>query len=150
MKPSEVRRRILDEHARLRGLLAEVQSLVERVLEGHGEAVELLRERGRALHTFFFDHLELEDVILVATLRDADAWGEERARNLTQEHREQRQLLEALLGRIDDARLPAEELARDLADFVQRVREDMAVEEKAMLSDKILRDDVISIDAETG
>ena len=70
-----LRRRILDDHSRLRGLLAELESLLDHFQAGHPDAGPLLRERGRTLQRFFLDHLALEDAILLPALRDADAWG---------------------------------------------------------------------------
>ena len=79
MLPSEVRRMILDDHEWLRTQLAEVDDLARRVLEGESGLVERLREIGTTLQTRFLEHLDLEDRHLLPALRDADAWGEERA-----------------------------------------------------------------------
>jgi iron-sulfur cluster repair protein YtfE (RIC family) len=150
MRPSEVRRTVLGEHAKLRGLLAEVQSLVSLVARGHRDAEDLLRERGRALHDFFCGHLDLEDRILVPALRQSDGWGEERARLVSEEHREQREIMSYILERLTDPQRPGILVARDLASLADRLAADMMHEEDAMLSDRVLRDDVIAIDAMTG
>lgn len=150
MKPSEVRRRILTEHAKLRGLLAELESLVQLVAKGHPEPAEALRERGIEFHDFFLDHLQLEDAILVTALREADAWGEERAALVAREHLEQREMMADMLVRLKDAQRQSGELAADLLELTVRIREDMEQEEQVLLDSRILRDDVVSIDMNSG
>ncbi len=150
MRPSEVRRRILEEHARLRGLLSEVESLVELLRQGHEEMEPSLRERGTELHDFFLRHLELEDVILVTALREADGWGDERAGLIACEHREQRELMSQIHARLIDGGCPGQTLARELGELSVRIREDMCEEERVMLDERVLRDDVIAIDVKTG
>lgn len=150
MRPSEVRRRVLEDHARIRTLLEEVEGLVRRFEKGDEGASAPLRGKGLELHDFLCEHLEREDEILAKALREADAWGEERARRLADEHREQRELFSYILSRLRDATRPTLLIARELRNFVDILRVDMQHEEETELSDRVLRDDVIAIEPEDG
>lgn len=149
-RPSSVRQRILDDHEALRVLLAEVEELVRRTRSGDADASQALLERGRALRARFLDHLALEDAHLVPALRAADAWGEERARRVEVEHAEQRERMQALLDHMESPQRSVDQLAEELAALVADLRADMEGEERAVLSEDLLRDDVVSINLEAG
>jgi iron-sulfur cluster repair protein YtfE (RIC family) len=148
MNPSEVREMILADHREIRQLLERVEELT--APESGVERLAELRERGRALHDKFIRHLELEDRYLVPAVRDADGWGEERARQITEEHRQQRELLADVLHQLRDATAVPAALRRSLRSFVEAMRADMIHEEKAVLRDDILRDDVVAVNVEAG
>ncbi|UCE84709.1 MAG: hemerythrin domain-containing protein [Deltaproteobacteria bacterium] len=140
MKPSEVRKRILEEHAALRRLLAEVEGLAERYEDGSADLAPMLLERGRTLYESLAAHLDVEDAYLAPALRAAGAEGERRAESLAHEHREQRELLRYLLGRIHELQRPTILIAREVRSFVGYVRVDMEHEEKTILSEAVFRD----------
>jgi len=150
MQPSEVRRRVLEDHERIRQLLDEVEGLTRRFESGEQDAGPALVEKGLLLHETFCRHLDLEDDILARALREADAWGEERAARLAREHREQRELLSYLMSRLRDESRPTVLVARELKNFAELMREDMEQEESEALSDEVLRDDVITGDTQSG
>ena len=102
------------------------------------------------MHDKLVAHLDFEDRYLVPTIRDVDAWGEERANRLAQEHVEQRELFQYILGRLRDTNRPSILLGRELLAFVEVLLEDMQQEEQTVLDADLLRDDVVSIDVETG
>ena len=150
MRPSEVREMILADHDKIRVLLDRVEALAAEVGGGNASAAGSLRQSGAALHTELSRHLDLEDEHLGPALRDADGWGEERERQLREEHREQRALLAYILEQIRDTdRLPVL-LSQTLRTFVASIREDMEHEEAAVLRDDILRDDVVAVNVEAG
>jgi hypothetical protein len=91
-----------------------------------------------------------EELHLARALRAADAWGRERAERLEREHREQRELLAHALDGLEDEGRPPQLLARSLVDLVRLLEDDMSGEEQALLDPRVLRDDVVSIDAEGG
>lgn len=91
-----------------------------------------------------------EDRHLAPALREADAWGEERAAKLDRDHREQRQVLSHCLAAVADESRPASVVARTLIDLVGMLREDIEDEERVLLDERVLRDDVVGIDVETG
>lgn len=148
MLPSQIRRMILDDHRWLRELLADAGETARRVEAGDHALTGRLRERAQAMRERFLAHLDLEEAHLVPALREADAWGEERARRILREHAEQRErfaaLLEALRGPCGDA--PA--LARDVRTLVADLLAEMDDEEETMLAERVLHDDPLVVDAE--
>ncbi len=150
MLPSQVRRTILEDHEHLRGALSALEALADALVAGdRAPAAEALA----ALHAMkqrFFDHLDLEEAIMVPALRDADAWGPERAQLVLDEHREQRAELEAMVQELDRPDVSPETIGRRIRAWIEALRVDMEHEESAVLSPDLLRDDVIAIDLEAG
>ena len=150
LKPSEVRGRILGDHADLRRMLAEIEDLAERFERGDAEVARALRDHGLALHARLCAHLDLEDEILAPALQNADAWGEVRAERLAREHREQRELLQYLLERLREESRPTLLVAREFRNFALLLRSDMEQEEETALREDLLRDDARRVDPERG
>jgi hypothetical protein len=141
MRPSEVRRQVLADHAALRDKLRRLEKIAGRVLEGEQSLLGSLRLEGEALLKMLLEHMQWEDVNLDAALRHSDSWGDERAAQLARDHREQRELLEHALRGLQDQTRPAIVLARNLVDLVELLGEDMADEEASLVDERILRDD---------
>lgn len=150
MNPSEIRRHILDDHQKLRGMLLSLEALGHEVLAGDRQHLGALRVEGETLHERLLEHMHWEDVYLVPALREADAWGVERAHQIEDDHREQRELLRHTLAGLRDQSRPPMMLARTMVDLVKLLRDDMEHEEQCMLDERVLRDDVVGIDVETG
>lgn len=146
MRPSEVRARVLDDHDGLRGDLDRLEDLTRRI-RGEADECGVLALRGDAsvLLQKLQVHMRWEDLYLLPVLRDADAWGEERARRLTTDHREQRALLDFILERLRDEGRPSELVFSDVFGLIDFLREDMEEEERDLLDERVLRDDVIAI-----
>ncbi len=142
MKASEVRRRILDDHAELRGMLRELAVLSKRFEEHHAEAGKALRERGLELYARLEAHIGFEDSVLPPVLRSTGPAGDKLAERLAHEHKQQRELITFLGGRLGDASEPPEQIARELRIFAGYLALDMAYEEETMLTQRSLRDDV--------
>jgi iron-sulfur cluster repair protein YtfE (RIC family) len=134
-----VRKRILTEHERLRETMARVIA---------AERYARLAPAANALLDLLAEHLAHEDDLLAPMLRTIDAWGEERERRLREEHAEQRAEIERLRGALAQLLLPEEEkaLAASIRQFVDRLRGDMAIEERDVLSAELLRDDSITVE----
>ena len=141
MKPSEVRRQVLADHAALRDKLSCLQKVAQQVLEGERSQLGTLRFEGEALLKMLLEHIQWEDVNLDPALRRSDVWGDQRAAQLARDHREQRELLEHALRGLEDQTRPAVVLARSLVDLVELLGEDMADEEAALLDEHVLRND---------
>ena len=150
MKPSEVRRHILADHVTVRGMLLSVESLAQQVIAGERNLTGALRLEGEGLLAFLREHMSWEDRYLAPALRAADAWGAARAEQLESDHREQRQLLQHSLETTEDESRPPVLVARNLLDLVQLLRQDIEDEESALLDERVLRDDVVGIDVDTG
>jgi hypothetical protein len=138
MRPSEVRRQVLADHAALRDKLSRLQKVAQQVLEGERSLLGALRLEGEALLKLLLEHIQWEDVNLDPALRRSDVWGDERAAQLARDHRE---LLEHALRGLEDPTRPAVVLARNLVDLVELLDEDMADEEAAVLDERVLRND---------
>ena len=150
MTPGEVRARILADHVAIRGMLLGLEGLADRVRDGDRSLVGALRLEGEALLARLKDHMFWEDLHLAPALRKADAWGEERAALLDSDHQEQRQVLAHCLSAVNDESRPAVVVARTLIDLVAMLRKDIEDEERLLLDARVLRDDVVGIDVETG
>lgn len=150
MRPSEVRQTILEDHEALRRSFRKLRDLLHAEGGDGPERDAHVRELGAALRQRFLRHLDLEDRFLVPALRGIDAWGPERAERVSREHAEQRERLERLLADLRDPARPVEALVAELDELVRDLLIDMEHEERAVLSEDLLRDDVISIDVETG
>lgn len=149
MKPSEIRTRNLSDHERLRRDLDRLEVLVIDLRAGRA-ALETLRQETETLLARLQAHMHWEETYLLPALREADAWGEERAERLARDHREQRELLDFLNDRLRDEAQPAALVARDVDHLVALLRDDMREEEADLLDERVLRDDVVAIAVETG
>ncbi len=148
--PSEVRLQVLEDHARLRIALTKLRRLADRVRAGLPEGAVLLRKEVGDFTEQFFRHLEMEEEILVPLLRVIDSWGDERAERVLEEHREQRQTFIELIEDLD--RTPERETrhARHVLWLCDALEVDMLHEEAGVLSESLLRDDVVTIDGMGG
>jgi acetoin utilization protein AcuB len=145
LRPSEVRERILAEHTVIRSLLTKVDDLARDVIDGDLESDGPLREHARELYQTLLRHIELENMILAPALRESDSFGPEREHRLRSEHEQQRARLAGSLATLDDNVATA--VARDVRALIADLREDMMYEERALLNDDLLKDDVIAVDA---
>jgi len=143
-----VRRRVLEDHERLRGELERLEGLAEQILR-EAEA-EMLRAESEQFLERLLRHMRWEESYLLPALLDADAWGRERAARLERDHREQRELFAFILERLRDGARPTAVVARDVCNLVDLLRDDMREEEQDLLDERVLRDDVVGIDVETG
>lgn len=150
MRPSEVRHRILNDHEFIKKMVWGVRDFAHRIQAGEAYLSGELRERGQDLYEHLCRHIDLEDVILVDALRDADAWGKECAEELKNEHREQREVLSHLLERLLDPFQPQILMVRDLLNFTAWICADMKREEETILREDLLRDDVVGINVSSG
>ncbi len=150
MRPSQLRREALAEHARIRGLLEGARGRVREGLGSRPSSWKRLRREGEKLGRALERHTFWEERHLVPVLRDADAWGVQRVERLRQEHAEQRRILSLLLERLRDERRSPRCIARDLLELGSRLEGELGREEREALSPDIIRDDVVSIDLEAG
>ncbi len=134
---AEVRDHVLAQHAELRKRLDEICALANRFESGDASVGANLRQRGLALYERFAEHLDFEEAQLEPLLRAREV-GRRHADHLLREHQEQRELLQYLLGRLSRQPLPTLLVARELRNFAEYVRLDMAHEEKTLLDEALL------------
>jgi hemerythrin-like domain-containing protein len=135
-----VRKLVIDDHDALRPMLDEVERLADLFEQGDESVGRSLRQTGFDFYKRFSGHLELEEQHLATRLRKLGEQGERLANRLEHEHREQRELLSYLLGRLGDSTTPTLLVARELRNFVAYVRLDMQHEEQDLLTEAVLRD----------
>jgi iron-sulfur cluster repair protein YtfE (RIC family) len=137
--PSEVREKVLQEHAALREQIAAVRAAID-------EGGDALLEAARALFDGLLRHLDSEDRILIPTLETIDAWGPQRAQRLRDEHAGQRRWVARTRERLtsDPAALSAQ-LDR-LTTFLERLEKDMEEEESDELNADLLREYPFPVD----
>jgi hypothetical protein len=145
---TEVRARVLGEHRTLRAKLGHIDALS--TASPSPPSAATTRELGDALWDFsvlFEDHLAMEEADLAPLLRGIDAWGPVRAERLFDEHKQQREMLLALVDEsVGETKTPTE-LAADARWLVAILRVDMTEEEHDL---KRLRDDTLVIDQTDG
>jgi hemerythrin-like domain-containing protein len=141
--PSEIRRALLEEHARLRTLLGELEELARRRADGEdvGRRLPALAAKlARAVEV----HNAAEEQVLEPLLRSVDAWGPLRIDEMLVEHvKEHAEIVAALEAA---TRIGADaELARAIPRLAATLREHMEIEERTFLARDLLRDDVITV-----
>ena len=140
MKPREIRKYILADHAFLRGMLDELDQRAFRVLEGREDEISALRDWGLSFLSKFAEHLAFEDRFLAPALRAAGLAGVEHSKHLADDHREQRELLSYILSGLRDRDRPAQVVAEELRGLVELILDDMAHEEMTIIKGSVLRD----------
>jgi hypothetical protein len=140
---------ILEQHRALAGTLDQVQQAASGLIAAGHASIERALELAHELSKRFSEQIDLEEGILVPALRDSDAWGHQRAAELTQKLGEQRRELSSL-QLTDDCAAEPYALAERLVAVVESLRANMTLEERHMLSPELLRDDVYGIDVEDG
>ncbi|MEK6606087.1 MAG: hemerythrin domain-containing protein [Myxococcota bacterium] len=147
--PGEVRRLVLADHAALRGRLARAVRYAESISLGESTPPDALRAAVRSLARLLHAHLDLEDAILAPALIASGAWGEACAARLGADHALQREWIAELRALALDRNGPPRLLADTLLVLAAALRDDMEAEERDLLREDFLRDDVIAIDAAT-
>ena len=148
LKPSEVRARVLDEHVQIRALLAELESLARRALDGDAHGGARLRATAIELYSTLDAHMSLEDALLYPAICDADAWGHVRGERMKEDHVRQRAVLRQLAEFESCGDIVA--LVETMRRLATDIRDDMCSEERELLNPDLLRDDVISIAQNSG
>jgi hypothetical protein len=150
MDPSDVRRVVLADHAKLRKLMPGVYRAIAALgVEGsHGH--DAFATRVGELLTELRAHLDTEDRLLVPTLQHIDAWGPVRAERVATEHAAQRLRITELETALADRHIDPDTLAIDVSEFMEELHADMTEEEKHVLSADLLRDDSITDDTIDG
>jgi hypothetical protein len=142
---NEDRRRILrGQHAHLRLTIERARAAASGAIAGRVSAGDLQIAIG-ALERELLNHLAEEEKLLEPIIEKLDAWGPIRLSLLHAEHAHQRAVLAVLTGK---SAWPASTLvAQRTLSMCEDLFVDMEFEERELLSEKVLRDDLILIDA---
>jgi len=137
VRPSKIRKIIMDEHESLRIQMTNIESLIQsKNFAGLKKAVEDFQQNFRS-------HLAREESILWPILETVDSWGPVRLEKLTQEHREERAQIESLSAWT--APESGSQLLKAVQELILILKADMTLEESEFLTPEILRDDVITV-----
>ena len=147
IKPSEVCDRVTRQHRAVAAQLDEMARGVKALLTGGPDALKRLLELTGTLCDELTKHIVSESKILVPALRDADAWGKQRADKLLDQLRTRRRKLKDLRQSVNDEKAA---LAGNLDRFIDDRRADMEQTERESVNPRVLRDDVIGIDSHGG
>jgi hypothetical protein len=145
---ARARRMVLDQHVELRRLLK--MGMAQAVAGVRGQALphEPLRSLVAMIHDVFVQHVADEEALILPILEDDLPLGPVRAKRLREEHAGQRAELEALCN------WPEEESDLELAlrfeGLGTALLDDIAHEERHLLTPEIIRDDCIVIDQSGG
>jgi iron-sulfur cluster repair protein YtfE (RIC family) len=150
MEASDVRERVLRDHAALRTTLDQLEPLAREVLDGASGLRERLRDLGETLLDALERHMAWEDAHLAPMLRQADSWGKEREELLRRDHAEQRQVLRYVLEKIRDAERPIALIARNLLDLSAMLRSEIVHEEETLLDPSGMPDEPPGVELEAG
>ena len=149
MKPSEVRTRILRDHERLRDDLDRLESLRGRPPQRPRRARNAAPGQRRPARASAGAHA-LGGVVPACPRCATPTRGAPSARSGSSPTiGEQRELLDFLNARLRDEAQPAALVARDVDHLVALLRDDMREEEAELLDERVLRDDVVAVDALT-
>jgi iron-sulfur cluster repair protein YtfE (RIC family) len=152
MAPSaqEARRRIFAQHETLRMILKAAGSVADLASGGARRVADLLPHYLENVRASLEQHLAFEERLLLPILESDPPLGPERARRVRAEHLRQRAELAALSAERDRIALRPGEVAQRLRSLIDAFLEDMAEEERVLLTADVLRDDGVSVEQECG
>lgn len=137
MNPSEARTQLLQEHARLRVLIAAAEHSAWRLLQGKDD-LGTFRQHLVELREAFAEHNVSEEQLLEPLLSGTDSWGPVRFRRMLEEHIGEHAAMRAALAG-DEL-----EVAPRLSDLAEELLAHMDAEERTFLHPSVLRDDIIT------
>jgi hypothetical protein len=147
MKPSEIRRELLDQHASIRTMTEVAQTIAKRMRAGQppeGDLQDCVARLAEAIHA----HNAREEELLRELAPVFDAWGKERLSMMDHEHMAaHRRLDEAIRG---IPRVRTELAAVGVIALSHLIREHMDREEAAFLNEEVLCDEVVVRDQTDG
>ena len=144
-----VRRSILVQHERIRTLLARAHEVAERALDQEPQPVDAVASAIGDIHATLEIHLRFEEKVLVEILNDDLPLGPLRVERLRDEHARQRTTLASLH---DEAKAGPQVpmLAAKLAFLTTWLLDDMNEEERSLLTPDVVRDDIVTVDQDSG
>jgi Hemerythrin HHE cation binding domain len=149
MDAATARRSILLQHQRIRVLLAAAREVAERALDQEAQSPDDVASAIGAIHTTLEVHLRFEEKVLVDIFNDDLPLGPVRAARLLDEHARQRATLTGLHEEAKTGPL-VPMLAAKLAFLATWLLDDMAEEERSLLTTDVVRDDGIAVDQSDG
>ena len=151
MLPAEVRASILAAHKELGFDLDELEWQIAWVLDEKLDHVpEGLK---RAFDTFFghlVTHMQTEDEVLVPELAEADTAGEVATRQVEQHHTADLDLLARVFHLLSDPDTPPAGWVEAFRDLIGQVRAEIDQENRELLTNPVVQDPIVPVDAVAG
>jgi len=148
-RAARARRLVLDQHVDLRRLLK--MGLAEAHAAGKSQTLphEILRSLVDMVRDVFVQHLADEEALILPVLNDDLPLGPLRAKRLLEEHADQRSELDALCAWPPEQSNDLEFALRFEA-MANTLLQDIAHEERHLLTPEIIRDDGVVVDQSAG
>lgn len=143
------RRSIRGQHEKIRVLLDRARVIAEAALDGRAPSPDAVTSAIGDLRSTMEVHLTFEERVLLPLLEKDPPLGPERAQRLREEHRQQRGVL-ASIHREACAHPELPTLAAKLSFLAAWLLDDMAEEERSLLTPEVIRDDAVIIDQNSG
>lgn len=143
MSMVKIRTELLEQHKEIGQLVAQTRAAVEKA--AHHELRACLARLTDAVH----GHNAREVALLGNVLPTVDAWGPERAAIMLQEHQAEHEALSAMMSEAraaPDGSVAAKLTSTLLDELVDHMRR----EEKVLLGERVLRDDLFPADNFSG
>ena len=143
---SEACAKLLAEHERLRFLLLACEEEAGEILGGRETTGRRLLETLLELLDAFENHNREEESQLHPLLLAADSFGEVRVAEMVADHLQEHAALREALREVVGPGVP-DRSARAALEVVCRLRHHLEAEEAQFLNQRVLRDDLVSLDA---
>jgi len=141
MSASKIRTELLGQHGEIRKRIEEVRAAMDKLRKGES-ARDLLRTTLAHLADAVRRHNHREEELLKDVIPNVDAWGPARAEVMVEEHGKEHQEIYAAL--VEAGATPDGDVAAGIvAKLLERMNEHMAVEEKVLLGEDVLHDDLV-------
>lgn len=141
MSASKIRTELLEQHGEIRARTDEVRAAMNELKQGTASR-DLLRSALAKLADSVRKHNQREEELLKDVIPHVDAWGPARAEVMVEEHGKEHQEIYATLveaGATPDGDAAVAAVSR----LLERMHEHMAIEEKILLGEDVLRDDLV-------
>jgi iron-sulfur cluster repair protein YtfE (RIC family) len=143
LDPAQVRAVILEEHRKIRALLARLESDAMTLLAcsvPKPSARRALQRKALTLCDEMTAHIAFENRVLVPVVEVIDAWGTVRAQTLLDEHEAQLRLLRAYADMLMIDNETNQDTSLTVWQLVRSIGQDMREEERQVLSPEFLGD----------
>jgi len=134
--PSRALAELNAQHDALRGMMDRCEELADELDAGRMGPMQLTREVAR-LRLAFDAHNTFEEQLLRPVLMGADAFAEVRIDRMIEDHIGEHRTMRAQLGSTETSAL---------REVIETLRAHLAAEERYLLSSKVLRDDLVTVE----
>jgi iron-sulfur cluster repair protein YtfE (RIC family) len=136
LTPSRTLAELIAQHDALRELMDRCEALADQLDQQAGDPLDLTREIAR-LRTSFDAHNKFEEQLLRPVLLAEDSFGAVRVDRMVEDHVHEHAAMGARLGSPSTS---------GLRDVIETLRAHLEAEERYLLSSKVLRDDLVTVE----